>query len=238
MKTWTFADVARHWDATLDYDDVNAGTDSYFRRFTDSAPLFTLPTNGTILDCDCRTAKGTTFFAKKYPSARFTCVAMSPLFAKLARAELQQQTVSADVHVLIGLPLPFPPATFDAILTYETLEHIPQPEQYLRELRRIAKPGALLVLTTPNRLWEPIHWLAPKLGLHHSEGPHRMLPRREICALLRTTNWHIAVEKTFVLVPAGPRWLLQWGMKLEHILPAWCMRIFGLRRTFICKQHG
>lgn len=238
MKTWTFADIARHWDATLDYDDVNAGTDSYFRRFIDSAPLFTLPTGGAILDIDCRTAKGTAFFAKKYPSARFTCVAMSPLFASIAHDELLRQSIPADVHILTGLPLPFPPTAFDAILTYETLEHVPQPEQYLRELQRLAKPGALLVLTTPNRLWEPIHWLAPKLGLHHSEGPHRMLPRKEIRVLLRITGWRIVTEKTFILIPAGPRWLLQWGIRFERLLPEWCMRTIGLRRTFICRKHG
>ena len=237
MKTWTLRDVAAHWDATLDYDDINAATDSYFRRFTDSAPLFTLP-NGRVLDIDCRTAKGTIFFHKRSPQARFTCVAMSPLFQRLAREHLESEHIEADVHIFEQLPLPFPDATFDAILTYETLEHVPWPARYIAELARIAKPGALLVLTTPNVLWEPIHWLAPILHLHHSEGPHRMVPRREILAALDTAGWTVTMERSFVLVPGGPRFLVRFGKFLERRMPEGIKRLLLLRRTFICTRNG
>jgi len=42
MKNWTIKDVAKHWDETLDYDEIISKTDSYFRRFTDTVPLITL----------------------------------------------------------------------------------------------------------------------------------------------------------------------------------------------------
>ena len=49
-------------------------------------------------------------------------------------------------------PLPFPDATFDGVLFAEVLEHIAitTPVNILKEIARVLKPGAVLVLTTPN----------------------------------------------------------------------------------------
>ena len=47
--------------------------------------------------------------------------------------------------------LPFPDNTFDAIWTVWGLEHIPEPEKTMREMRRVLKPGGLLVLVDPRR---------------------------------------------------------------------------------------
>jgi SAM-dependent methyltransferase len=43
-----------------------------------------------------------------------------------------------------------PPAGFDAILSSEVLEHVPDPEAFVRSLDRHLKPDGLLFLTTPN----------------------------------------------------------------------------------------
>jgi SAM-dependent methyltransferase len=53
-------------------------------------------------------------------------------------------TVYYDGHVL-----PFPDASFDAVLCTEVLEHIPDPAETLREIHRVLKPGARLLLTIP-----------------------------------------------------------------------------------------
>jgi SAM-dependent methyltransferase len=236
MTTWTLRDVADHWDNTFHYDEINAATDSYFRRFTDSSPLFTLQPGWRVLDVDCRTAKGTTYFHQRCPGLRFTCLAMSPLFARLAGEETGRNTVSAEVGIFDALPLPFQDHSFDAVLSYETLEHVPWPSRFISELSRVTKPDGLLVMTTPNVLWEPVHWLAPKLGLHHGEGPHRMVPRREILLSLQSAGFQVKVERTFVLVPAGPSFLLALGRSIERLLPEFVKRTLLLRRTFICEK--
>jgi SAM-dependent methyltransferase len=46
--------------------------------------------------------------------------------------------------------LPFPDASFDAVVSIEVIEHVEDQFAFLRELARIAKPGAPVIVTTPN----------------------------------------------------------------------------------------
>lgn len=236
MKTWTLADVAHHWDETFDYDEINDHTDSYFRRFTDSAPLFGIPANARVLDIDARTGRGSEFFHAKYPTAHFTCLVVSDFFKNLASRRLKQAGVPAEVKRFDQLPLPLSNNTFDVTLSYETLEHVPWPEKYIAELVRVTKPGGTIVLTTPTVAWEPIHQLAPILGLHHSEGPHRMVRRRVITQAFEKAGCRLKAEKTAVLVPAGPPWLLAFGKWLEEVLGESVRRHIALRRMFVYQK--
>ncbi len=45
--------------------------------------------------------------------------------------------------------IPVPGASFDVVLCTEVLEHVPQPEEALREMARILKPGGRVLLTAP-----------------------------------------------------------------------------------------
>ena len=235
-KTWTLADVAAHWDSSPDYDTQNARIDSYMRRFIDSAPLFTIPKLAHVLDVDCRTGNGMVFFSKGNPTARFTCIAMAESFRKRARRNFEAHKIDAEISVMTDCRQPFGSDTFDVILCFETLEHVPWPTEFIAELGRLLRANGTLVLTTPNVLWEPVHWLSATLHLDHGEGPHRMVPRREILAAMHAANLTIVTERTFVLIPAGPNWLLVIGYWLERLLPQWLLRIIALRRTFVCRK--
>jgi SAM-dependent methyltransferase len=48
--------------------------------------------------------------------------------------------------------LPFDDAAFDAVVSIEVVEHVENQFAFMRELARIAKPGAVIVVTTPNTL--------------------------------------------------------------------------------------
>jgi len=53
--------------------------------------------------------------------------------------------------------MPFPDNSFDAIWTVWVVEHIPEPERAMREMRRVLKPGGKLFLYVA---WNCTSWLA------------------------------------------------------------------------------
>ena len=48
-----------------------------------------------------------------------------------------------------GEKLPFPDMAFDGVVSFEVLEHVFNPETVLGELRRVLKPGGMLLVTVP-----------------------------------------------------------------------------------------
>jgi SAM-dependent methyltransferase len=51
--------------------------------------------------------------------------------------------------------LPFHPNSIDVVVSFETIEHVPDAEALVTEIRRVLKPGGRLVLSTPNRAFGP-----------------------------------------------------------------------------------
>ncbi len=64
-----------------------------------------------------------------------------------SEAESSAAFIQGDAHAL-----PFPDNSFDILVSCETIEHLPSPEQGVREFHRVTRPGGTLFLTTPNYL--------------------------------------------------------------------------------------
>jgi SAM-dependent methyltransferase len=50
------------------------------------------------------------------------------------------------------LALPFDDASFDAVVSFQVIEHVSAPREFLAECARVLRPGGRLILSTPNRL--------------------------------------------------------------------------------------
>lgn len=74
-----------------------------------------------------------------------------------------------------GTSLPLSDQSFDAVTSFETLEHIPGFEDFVRELRRVLTPAGVLVLSTPNALHtRPVNGV-PRNPFHFHEFTPREL---------------------------------------------------------------
>jgi SAM-dependent methyltransferase len=52
--------------------------------------------------------------------------------------------------------LPLASASLDTVVSFETIEHVPDARALVRELRRVLRPGGGLILSTPNREFGPL----------------------------------------------------------------------------------
>ena len=111
-------------------------TDPLLARFL---PLLELAPADTVLDYGC--GRGDYIAAIK------------PLVARTVGADINIDVAKGrfpDVEFvkLTDVRTPFPDASFDKIISVNTIEHIHDFEGFLRELRRILKPGGLVFVTT------------------------------------------------------------------------------------------
>ena len=77
--------------------------------------------------------------------------------------------------------LPFPKAVFEGILMKDVLEHVPDAIAVLSEARRVAAPGARLIVTTPRAIARAV-WDDPT----HVRG----FTARALVSALEMSGWH------------------------------------------------
>jgi ubiquinone/menaquinone biosynthesis C-methylase UbiE len=101
-----------------------------------------------VLDLACGEGYGAALLARR--AARVLGVDVSSdavehakrAYAKLPNAEFKVGSCTA---------IPAGDATMDVAISFETLEHIAEQEQFVAELARVLKPGGVLVVSCPNK---------------------------------------------------------------------------------------
>jgi SAM-dependent methyltransferase len=96
------------------------------------APLLNVPAGGAVLDYGCADVPYRRFF---------------PSDADYAAADIEGNPDASLVLRGDGT-VPVPDASFDAVISTQVLEHVIDPERYLQECFRVARPGARMLLTT------------------------------------------------------------------------------------------
>jgi SAM-dependent methyltransferase len=98
-----------------------------------------------VLEIGCATGYGTSLLAGS--CKRVVALDIHPAAASHTARRVNMPAVAADC-----VRLPFADASFDGAVAFDVIEHLPQPQRMLAELRRVLKPGARLVMSTPNKL--------------------------------------------------------------------------------------
>ena len=109
-----------------------------------------------------------------------------------------------------GGRMPFTDASFDAVVSIETLEHVADEALTLEEIRRVLRPGGTLLLSVPNKWWvfethgarlPLLHWnRVPFFSwlpgpLHRRWARARIYTRGGIEALLRRNGFTIEATR-------------------------------------------
>ena len=123
-----------------------------------------LVANKTVLDVACGTGYGSDYLAE-HGAKSVVGGDLSPQAIAHAAGHFDRPNLA--FFKLSANSLPFRKSTFDAVVSFETLEHLEHPEQFLRECSRVLRPEGSFVCSTPMRFaWRP-PWAPKSLNPYH-----------------------------------------------------------------------
>ena len=102
-----------------------------------------------VLDVACGEGYGSALLART--ARRVTGADIAPAAVDHARTRYAA-IANLEFSLADCTALPFPDASFDAVVSFETIEHIAAQEAFLDEVGRVLRPGGLLVLSCPNKI--------------------------------------------------------------------------------------
>jgi len=101
----------------------------------------------------------------------------------------------------LGLVEAFGLDQFDIVVSSECIEHTPSPDEALRQMARVLKPGGYLAVSTPNMLWWPVVRLANMLKVRVFDGLENFSTFRSIRHTLQEEGVTVIQEKGLHLFP-------------------------------------
>lgn len=133
-----------------------------------------LPSQPRILDAGCGTGGNLQKFNRLGVA---TGVEPSPEAVGFCRERGLERVHQAGLE-----SLPFENGSFDLVAATDVIEHVSSEQQALRELRRVAAPDAVLLLTVPAYMWL---WSSEDVNLHH----HRRYTKSRLRDAVAKADW-------------------------------------------------
>lgn len=138
-----------------------------------------------VLDLGCFTGGRSVAWFERYGLMSITGVDISQVYIDAAKQFSEIKRINADFKVARGEKLPFKKESFDAILSYDVLEHVQNLEATLSECYRVLKIGGKLIVVFPGYFHPMEHHLdfVTKLpAIHYFFGGETLVKAyHEIC---------------------------------------------------------
>ncbi|MBW6491156.1 MAG: methyltransferase domain-containing protein [Lentimicrobium sp.] len=235
-NSWSDNDVEAHWDnvAHIYVQENNKVKETHDQRFRETIQHLRLPDDARVLNITSRDAEADDYVKLANPKAVVVNAEISAGLMQVAeklRPNIQQVKL-ANYSVL-----PFYDGEFNRIISLETLEHVSEPIQFLRELHRVSTPDARMVLSCPPATSEPAYRIYTAIFGGHGEGPHRFLHSREVKAMFEHTGWKLLLHKGTVLLPVGPRNLKMAAERLIEKMQGTFIAELGIRQFYVCEKY-
>jgi ubiquinone/menaquinone biosynthesis C-methylase UbiE len=153
--------------------------------------------SGKILDVACGTGQNFAFFAA---NSKITAVDLSPNMLEVARQNAIKGGLDVNLAVMDAEKLEFPDGSFDTVVSTLSTCTFPNPVKALQEMKRICRPGGLILLIEHGHSSVP--WLANYQDRHeyqHYENHAGCRWNQDPVELIRSAGIKILNDKRAVL---------------------------------------
>jgi demethylmenaquinone methyltransferase/2-methoxy-6-polyprenyl-1,4-benzoquinol methylase len=182
-----------------------------------------LSENALVLDLACGTGDFSKLILRRLPLARPVALDITFNMLRLAQKEGVSRAVCANAMVL-----PFPDEIFDSVFVGYGLRNFPALEAALQEIRRVTRPGGLLVsldfflprqrglryfylawLYAQGAFWGMVLHASPRVFTYIPDSLREFVSTDEFFELLRQTGYQPIAERRFILGGIGLQWALR-----------------------------
>lgn len=233
---WKDTDVERHWDdvAGIYISENNKVKKAHDQRFTYSLQKLDLKSGDSVLNISSRDGEAAEYI-RNFDSG-----------IKIINAEISKNLINVAQKVRPWLEqvkidsyskLPFPDGHFSKVLTLETLEHVSEPEEFLKELHRVSSADAIMVLSCPPATSEIPYRIFTALFGGHGEGPHKFPSSKQVKILLELTGWKLIEHMGTVLLPVGPAFLQNAAERVLIRMQKTFISELGIRQFYVCTKY-
>lgn len=190
---------------------------------------FPIRAEDSVLDVGCGDGTFINFCAQFGAEITFADIDAEKILQVEARL---RQSAARALHPLVtdANPLPLPDAYASKVIAMEVMEHVDDPAQFLRELVRVGKPGALYLLSVPDAVSEGVQQeLAPPT---HFQKPNHIniFTREEFERLVLDSGLVIEKKATY-----GFYWAVWWAFFWtcdQDLAPPWHPLLENWARTW------
>jgi 2-polyprenyl-6-hydroxyphenyl methylase/3-demethylubiquinone-9 3-methyltransferase len=166
---------------------------------------------------------GLGFFSERLVQrgAIVTACDIGPGLVEQTRKRVGCDAVEADALHLVDT---FGGNRFDAVVSSECIEHTPSPLDAIKQMVAVVKPGGVIALSTPNRLWQPVVRMASRLRLRPFDGYENFSTWEGLRQTFRREGADVIAERGLHMFP------FQFG---GHALSTWCDRHLQAARALM-----
>jgi SAM-dependent methyltransferase len=230
-------EVEVFWDALAqhEYEEANEKMDRvHNQRFREAIKRLPVTEESRMLNIWSRVGDGVPFLREAFGGF------------ELVNAELSLEMLKAstmlnpgEMHVQASLhELPFLDSSFDVVMSLETLEHVPDPLLFLKEIQRILVKNGTLVMSLPPSAAEWTSVVNNILKFHHGEGPHRFLAPSEVKQMLSEAGLELIDHTGTLFLPFGGMKMEKLDLSLSRLIGSSFLGQLGLRQFYVCKASG
>lgn len=139
-------------------------------------PFQALPDDALILEIGCGDGRFGIELMRRGHRVIETDIAPGSV-EKVRDVAVEAQPGRGGFAVVDAEDLPFTESAFDAVYMVATLHHLPDPQKAMAEIRRVLKPGGLLVILREPAMWQyyllaPVFWFVRTIS--RTRDPHHI----------------------------------------------------------------